>query len=92
VLDLGQRGDRLAADPLGRRVGRDELGVVALEPAQLVEQRVVLVVADDRVVEDVVAPAVLAQLGAELLGALDDRGRDAHSTSRAAGASSRARS
>jgi hypothetical protein len=48
VLDLLQLGDRLAADPLGRGVRRDELGVVALDGAQLVEQRVVGVVADLR--------------------------------------------
>src|SRR3954447_23175208 len=90
--DLVELAERLAAGALGRRVGREQLGVLGLDPAQLVEQRVVLVVADDRVVEDVIAPAVLAQLGPELLGAPDDvRGR-AHSTSRAAGARSRARS
>ena len=61
-----------AADPLGGRVGGDQLGVLGLERAQLVEQRVVLVVADLGVVERVVAVVVvvdlLAQLGGALLG------------------------
>ena len=56
---FSQRRDGLAADALGRRVRRDELGVLGLERAQLVEQRVVVVVADLRVVEDVVAVAVV---------------------------------
>ena len=54
-VTFSQRADRLAADPLRRRVGRDELGVLGLERPQLVEQLVVLVVADLGVVEDVVA-------------------------------------
>ena len=68
--DLDQVRDRLAADPLGRRVGRDQLRVGGLERPQLVEQRVVLVVADLRVVEHVVTVRVvveqLAQLGRTL--------------------------
>ena len=69
-----------------------------LEGAQLVEQRVVGVVADLRVVEDVVAVAVVGELLAQLGGAGLRRGevRDAvgaqGSTSSAAGPSSRARS
>jgi hypothetical protein len=59
VADLRQRRDGLAADPLRRRVRRDELGVRRLDRAQLVEQRVVFVVADLGVVEDVVAVAVM---------------------------------
>ena len=46
VLDLLELVERRAADPLGRRVGRAQLGVVVLDRAQLVEQGVVLVVAD----------------------------------------------
>src|SRR4051795_6403959 len=84
------RGGPCGAEALGGRVGRDELGVVALDRAQLVEQGVVDVVADLRVVEDVVAVVVMGELPLELAGA---RGRRAaHSTSRAAGASRRARS
>ncbi len=92
VRDLVEAVERLAAGALRRRVGGEQLGVLGLDAAQLVEQRVVGVVADDRVVEDVVAPAVLAQLVAELRRAPPDLRRRAHSTSRAAGASSRARS
>ena len=66
--DLDQVGDRLLADPLGRRVRRDQLRVGRLDRLQLVEQRVVLVVADLRVIEHVVPVRVvveqLAQLGA----------------------------
>ena len=58
VLDLHHLRARLAADALGRRVGRDELGVRLLERAQLAQQRVELGVAHDRVVEDVVAVVV----------------------------------
>src|SRR3954453_16051246 len=81
-----------AAGALGGRGGREQLGVLGLDRAQLVEEAVVLLVADDRVVEDVVAAAVLAQLVAQRGGARGDLGGSAHSTSRAAGASSRARS
>ena len=54
------------------RVGRQQLGVLGLDGAQLVEQLVVLVVGDARVVEHVVAPAVLGELLAQLRGALDE--------------------
>jgi hypothetical protein len=89
VRDLGQVGDGLAARSLRGRVGREQLGVLGLDRAQLVEQRVVLVVGDLGVVEDVVAVAVVAQLVAQLRGTLL---HGAHLTSLAAGASSRARS
>ena len=48
-------------------------GCSASMPPQLVEQRVVGVVADDRVVEDVVAVVVLGDLAAQLGGALAAR-------------------
>jgi hypothetical protein len=92
VADLRQRADRLGADALRRRVGRDELGVLGLERLQLAVQRVVLVVADLRVVEDVVAMCVVVELRAQLVDACLRVGRRAHSTSSAAGASSRERS
>ncbi len=66
VADLGQLADRLAADALGGRVGCDQLGVLGLDAPQLVEQRVVRVVLDLGVVEDVVAVAVVAELLAQL--------------------------
>ena len=46
VLDLLEAVERRRADPLGGRVRRAQLGVLGLDRAQLVEQRVVLVVAD----------------------------------------------
>ena len=70
VRDLLELADRLAADPLRRRVGREQLRVLALDRAQLVQQRVVGVVADLGVVEDVVAVAVVGELLAQLGGAL----------------------
>src|SRR5215211_278579 len=92
VGDLLQVLDRLGTDALGGRVGRDELGMLGLEPAQLVEQRVVDVVVDGGVVEDVVAVVVVLELAAQLRGAVLCSGRSAHSTSRAAGRRRRARS
>ena len=63
--------------------------MLGLDAAQLVEQRVVDVVPDIRIVEDVVAVVVVLELAPELGGAL----LRAHSpTSRAAGSSRRARS
>ena len=67
-------------------------GCSRLDRAQLVEQRVVDVVADLGVVEDVVAVVVVRELLAQLGGPLRASARAAHSTSRAAGASRRARS
>ena len=71
VLDLLQAPPR--GSPPTRCVGesgRAQLGVLGLQRAQLVEQRVVLVVADLRVVEDVVAVVVEVELLAQLGGAL----------------------
>jgi hypothetical protein len=47
------------------RVGGDELGELLLDGPQRPDELVVLGVADDRVVELVVAPVVLGDLGAE---------------------------
>jgi hypothetical protein len=70
VAHLLQVADRLAADALGRRVGRDQLRMLSLDPAELVDQSVVDIVPDLGVIEDVVAVAVvledLAQLGRAL--------------------------
>ena len=68
--------------------GVTQVGVLRLEVAQLVQQRVVLGVGDLRVVEDVVAVVVVLELRAQLVRALGGLGQ----TSRAAGASSRSRS
>ena len=55
-----------AGYPLGGRVGSQQIRVLGLDPAQLVEQRVVGVVTDRRVVEDVVVAVVLGDLVAQL--------------------------
>ncbi len=97
VAHLLEVADRFTADPLGRGIRGDELGMVGLDLAELVDQGVVDVVADLRIVEDVIPVAVVVELLAQLRGALCRRGR-AHgstapaSTSRAAGTISRARS
>ena len=77
VADLREPGDGLVADALRRRVRRDQLGVLGLERLQLAEQRVVDVVADLRVVEDVVAVVVVGDLLAQL-GDLAARRRSFH--------------
>jgi hypothetical protein len=64
MLDLLQLADRLAADALGRRVGSSQLWVVPLQPAQLIEQRVIDVIAYLGVVENVVAVSVMLELRA----------------------------
>ena len=91
MLELLQRAP---AHALRRGVGRPQLGVLPLQRPQLVEQRVVGVVADLGVVEDVVAVVVVLddppELGRPGRGIPTPGG--AHSTSLAAGASSRARS
>ena len=88
VAHLLELLERVGAHALRRRVGGEQLGMLRLEVAQLVQQRVVLGVRDLRVVEDVVAvvvvPEHLPQLGGLPSGV-------AH-TSRAAGASRRSRS
>ena len=66
VRDLLQLAHRLAADPLGGRVGRAQLRMLGLDRAQLVQQRVVDVVADLRIVEHVVAMGVVFELRAQL--------------------------
>jgi hypothetical protein len=73
--------------------------MLGLDPAQLVQQRVVLLVSDLGIVEDVVAVAVIVELRAQLggtrrrIGVRRSRGGGAQdSTSSAAGRISRARS
>ena len=66
VLDSLEAVQRRGADPLGGRVWGAQLGVIGLDRTQLVEQRVVLVVADLGVVEDVVAAVVVLEQAAQL--------------------------
>ena len=66
VLDRLESFDRPAGDALGRRVGRDEIGMLRLEPLELVQQPIELLVGDLRVVVDVVALFVVADVVAKL--------------------------
>ena len=69
VLHLGKGCRRSGPGALGRGVRRLELGVFIFQFPQLADQQVVLVVRDDRVVEDVVPVVVEVKLLLELLGA-----------------------
>ena len=69
MLDDAERGDGLAADALGRRIGRDELRVALFDFPQLPHEGVVFGVADFGAVEDVVAIVVVGDEGAKLFGA-----------------------
>jgi hypothetical protein len=69
VDELREALGGLLPHPLGGAVGRDEVGVLRLEVAQLALEPVVLVVADLRAVEGVVEPLVPADLLAELVDA-----------------------
>ena len=66
VLDGREPFDRAAGDALRRRVGRDEIRMLRLERLELVQQRVERLVGDLRIVVDVVALFVVADLVAEL--------------------------
>ena len=92
VTDLVELVERLAPDSLGGRVRGEQLGVLRLEIAQLVQQSVVLDVRDLGVVEDVVAVAVVLELLPQLGGPLARLLRYPAQTSRAAGRRSRSSS
>ena len=77
--DAKAGGEGAAADTLGRRIGRDEIGMRVLERLQLGEQRVELGVGDLGIVVAVVALFVVADLSAEFGDALGRR----HDTDRA---------
>ncbi len=62
---LEQISDR-GPDPLGWAVRRDQLRVLVLEVPELTDQLVVPGIGHDRVVEDVVAMVVVANLVAQL--------------------------
>ena len=66
MLDGREALDGTAGDALGRRIGRDEIGMLASSALELVQQRVELVVGDLGLVVDVVALFVVADLVAEL--------------------------
>ncbi len=76
VADLGELRGRRRADPLGGRVGRDQFRVLLFQPPQFRHQRVVLRVADDGGIQDVVAVVVIVNFPAQLLHSLTDFFRD----------------
>ena len=62
MLYLSEAFERLAAHPLGRRIRRLQLRVLSLERLELTEEGVVGIVADLRIVENVVAVVVTLKL------------------------------
>ncbi len=60
VLDGLEAGGRAAADALGRRIGRDEIGVLGFEALELLHERVEFGVGQLGIVEDVVPLFVVA--------------------------------
>jgi hypothetical protein len=68
VADLGKQLRHTTADPLRRRVGRDEIGVGGLEGDQLRPQRVEFGVAQLRIVLDEVSLGVVLDLRPQLPG------------------------
>ncbi len=66
MADLGERGQRRAADALGRRVGGDQFRVFGFQGLELVVQAIVFGVRDARFVEHVVAVVVLIQFSTQL--------------------------
>ena len=79
VLDRCETVRRRRPDPLCRRLGRDELGMLRLELLELAHQRVVRLVGDRRRIEDVVLVVRLLDPLAQLGGALLD-GRTGHAS------------
>jgi len=65
VLDLSERRQRRAADPLRRRIPRDQFRMLSFQSLELVEQPIVLGVRNTRLVEDVVTVVVLIQFSAQ---------------------------
>ncbi|MNK90474.1 hypothetical protein D3C87_1105300 [compost metagenome] len=70
VTHLGERGQRHAADALGRRVAGDQFRVGRFQRFELVEQPVVLGVRNARLVEDVVTVVVLIEFSAQFKNAV----------------------
>jgi len=65
MLDLGERRQRRTADPLRRRIARDQVRMLGFQGLELMEQTVVLGVRNARLVEDVVTVVVLIQFSAQ---------------------------
>ena len=71
MLDLAKLGRRGRADPLSGRVRGHEVRALLFDGAELTQERVVLAVADERRVEDVVAVVVEVELLAERVDSRD---------------------
>ena len=60
---------QVAADALSRRIGRDQLRVLGLQPFQFFEEPVVFAIGDDRRAEHMVTVVVLVESAPQSLGA-----------------------
>ena len=69
--DLAELGRGCPTDALGRRLRRDELGVRGLQRLELAHEPVILGVADERTIEDVVAVVVEVDLLMQLADPVD---------------------
>jgi hypothetical protein len=67
MVDHREPGGDTAADALRRRVSGDEIGILALEPLELLDERVELDVGNLGIVEDVIALFVVPDLSAEFV-------------------------
>ena len=65
MAHLAERRQRFATDPLGRRLGSDQLGVFGLQGLEFAEKPVVLRIGNRRLVEHVVAVVVGVDLAAQ---------------------------
>ncbi len=78
VRDGLEVAGRRRADPLGRRIGRHQVGMFGLERLQPAKQLVVGLVGNRRLVEHVVAVIVLVDFAPEPFGLGADFGRRRH--------------
>ena len=74
MAHFGECAGRRSADPLGRRIGRDQIRIRGLQRFELAHQLVVLDVGQGRVVEHVIAVVRLIDLDAQRGGALTEGG------------------
>ncbi len=66
VPDFVEAFDRGSANPLGGGIGGDPGGVGGFEGAEFVQQLVVFVIADDRIIQNVIAVIVVVNLLAQM--------------------------
>ena len=60
MLDCRKALEYTPADPLSRRIGLQQVGVLLLQPLQLAKQAVVLRIGDLRCIEHVIGMIVMA--------------------------------